>query len=343
VTRAHHHGAQHRAPAWARTILSSRRRLQAHAAPATRYSLIGAPVLLAARTALAIHPRPCERTRERVRERNGWTAPRRRRAPVRPRQEWPGPQARASNERHAVDRVGPSDLLGRGHRYDLWAGTDAFAGAGGLRLAASRRRDDVLWVLGECGQDLRIPEPVQCDHAREVAGWGPAARPRSRVIRLGLRLGASPVFIPAGEPQGNGSVANVNGWFQAPRLQRRCRRPGELRRELTRLPEAVHTQQVHPRRHGLTPAPHRRGLRLRKLPARFGVPTERRPLADGRVPFLRRVRGAGTVTVLSQSLRVGKRPRGLYLRLVVATGRGLLTASRHGRVLQRWPDQLLHN
>ena len=58
--------------------------------------------------------------------------------------------------------------------------------------------------------------------------------------------------------------------------------------------------------------------------------------------FLRRVSIAGTVTVLSQSYRVGKRHRGLYLRLVIDTGRGQLTAYLIGRVLKRWPYQLLN-
>ena len=49
---------------------------------------------------------------------------------------------------------------------------------------------------------------------------------------------------------------------------------------------------------------------------------------------------AGTVTVLSQAFRVGKKHRGLYLRLVVDTGRGWLTAYLNGRVLQRWPYEL---
>ena len=62
--------------------------------------------------------------------------------------------------------------------------------------------------------------------------------------------------------------------------------------------------------------------RLRELPGAFAVPTGRPPLAAGRVTFLRRVSVAGTVTMLSQSLRVGKRHRGPYLRLVVDTGRG---------------------
>jgi putative transposase len=331
------------APDVERAILSVRRRLQAHATPATRYRLIGATAILAELKTLGVRPLPCERTVERVLERNGLTAPHVRLAPLLPRQEWPGPQARASNELHEVDAVGPIYLQGSGHRYYIWVGKDAFDGAVCLRLADSRRMDEVLGFLGECWKDLGRPEQVQLDNARELSGWGPAARTLSRVIRLCLRFGVGPVFIPEGEPQFNGSVENFNGWFQPPLLDRRYRRPGDLRRELARLQEAVNTQHVHPRLGGKTPAQHRRGLRLQKLPARFEVPTERQPVAAGRVTFIRRVSVAGTVRVLSQAFRVGKRHRGLYLRLVVDTGRGQLTAYLNGRVLKRWPYKLLND
>ena len=72
------------------------------------------------------------------------------------------------------------------------------------------------------------------------------------------------------------------------------------------------------------------------------VPTARLPLAAGRVTFIRRVSVTGTVKLLSQSFRVGKRHRGLYLRLVVDTNRGTLTAYLNGRVLKRWPYKLLN-
>jgi putative transposase len=343
LTHATRHVAQRISPELERTLLSIRRRLQAHASPATRYRLIGAPAILAELKALDIRPLPHPRTIERVLQRNGLTAPRVRLAPLLPRQEYPGPQARASNELHEVDLVGPIYLKGSGHRYYIWVGKDTFDGAVCLRLADSRRMDEVLGFLGECWKDLGMPEQVQLDNARELAGWGPAARTLSRVIRLCLRFGVSPVFIPAGEPQFNGSVENFNGWFQEPLLQRRFRRPGDLRRELARLQEAVNTQHVHPRLGGKTPAQHRRGLRLRRLPASFVVPTGRQKLAAGRVIFIRRVSVAGTVTVLSQSFRVGKKHKGLYLRLVLDTGRGYLTAYLNGRVLKRWPYKLLND
>ena len=340
LTRANHHVAQHIPPELERAILSIRRRLQAHATPATRYSLIGAPVILAELKVLGIRPLPCERTIERVLRRNGFSLPRVRLAPPLPRQESPGPQARASNELHEVDLVGPIYLLGSRHRYYIWIGKDAFDGAVCLRLAGSRRMDEVLGFLGECWKDLGIPEQAQFDNARELCGWGTAARTLSRVIRLCLRFGVGPVFIPKKEPRFNGGVENFNGWFQPRLFDRRYTRPGDLRRELARLQEAVNTQHVHPRLGGRTPAQHRRGLRLRKLPASFEVPTGRLPLAAGRVTFIRRVSPAGTVSVLSQSFRVGKRHRGLYLRLVMDTGRGRLTAYLNGRVLKRWPYKL---
>jgi putative transposase len=342
LTRARH-VAPRIPPELERAILSVRRRLQAHATPATRYCLVGATAILAELKALGIRPLPCERTVERVLQRNGLTAPRVRLAPLLPRQEYPGPQARASNELHQIDLVGPVYLKGRRQRYYIWACKDAFDGAVCLRLAESRRMDEVLAFLGECWKDLGRPEQAQVDNARELAGWGPAARRLCRVIRLCLRFGVSPVFIPEGEPPFNGSVENFNGWFQPPLFDRRFKRPGDLRRELARLQEAVNTQHVHPRLGGKTAAAHRRGLRLQKLPASFQVPTDRQPLAAGRVTFLRRVGVAGTVTLLSQTFRVGKRHRGLYLRLVVDTGRGSLTAYLNGRVLKRWPYRLLND
>ncbi len=340
LTRARRHIAPQIPPELERAILSIRRRLQARATPATRYGLIGGTAIRAELKALGIRPLPAARTIERVLQRHGLTAPRIRLAPLLPRQEYPGPQARASNQLHEVDLVGPVYLKGSRRRYYIWVGKDAFDGAVCLRLAGSRRMNEVLGFLGECWKDLGLPEQVQLDNARELCGWGPAARHLSRVIRLCLRFGVAPVFIPKAEPQFNGAVENFNGWFQPRLFDRRYSRPGDLRRELARLQEAVNTQHVHPRLGGKTPAQHRRGLRLRKLPASFVAPTERQKLAAGRVIFIRRVSAAGTVSVLSQSYRVGKRHRGLYLRLVIDTGRASLTAYLNGRVLRRWPYKL---
>ena len=117
LTRANHYVTQRIPPELERTILSIRRRLQAHTSPATRYSLIGASSILAELKGLGVRPLPCARTVERVLQRNGFSLPRVRLAPPLPRQEYPGPQARASNQLHEVDLVGPIYLKGRSQRY----------------------------------------------------------------------------------------------------------------------------------------------------------------------------------------------------------------------------------
>jgi hypothetical protein len=115
-TPARSHAARRIRPELERTILSVRRRLQPHASPAARYSLIGAATIRAELKSPDIRPLPCERTIERVLQRNSLTLPRARLAPLLPRQEYPGSQARASNQLHEVDLVGPIYLKGSRHR-----------------------------------------------------------------------------------------------------------------------------------------------------------------------------------------------------------------------------------
>jgi hypothetical protein len=142
LTRANHHVAQRIPPELERAILSIRRRLQAHATPATRYCLTGAAPIRAELKALGIRPLPSERTIERVLQRNGLTAPRVRLAPLLPRQDYPGPQARASNELHEVDLVGPIYLKGSGHRYYIWVCKDAFDGAVNIARGTRAQLDE---------------------------------------------------------------------------------------------------------------------------------------------------------------------------------------------------------
>jgi hypothetical protein len=56
-------------------------------------------------------------------------------------------------------------------------GKDAFDGSVCLRLADSRCMDEVLWFLGACWKYLGLPEQVQFDNVRELAGWDPAHAP----------------------------------------------------------------------------------------------------------------------------------------------------------------------
>jgi transposase InsO family protein len=216
-----------------------------------------------------------------------------------------------------------------------------FDGAVYLKLYRSRKMEVILDFLGECWKNLGLPEQVQFDNAREIVGWGPAARYLSRVLRLCLRFGVEVLLIPPGRPQHNGAVENFHSWFQPRLFQRHYSQVSTLKRELLRLQETVNTQHVQPRIGGLTPAQHRRRIRIRKLPPAYVVPTEPLNIAAGHIAFIRQVTAHGNVHLLSQTFFVGKRVKGEYVKVQLDTKRAQLTVYRQGRIFKRWPYPFL--
>jgi len=324
-----------------RMIVGIRQRLASQAHPGTRYSLIGASSILAELQILHIRPLPSARTIERVLERNGETVPKVRLAPYLARSTYPKPQATFSNQLHQVDAVGPLYLKGNRQRYYIFTCKDVYDGAVYLKLYRSRKMEVILDFLGESWKNLGLPEQVQFDNAREVVGWGPAARYLSRVLRLCLRFGVEVLLIPPGRPQHNGSVEHFNGWFQPRLFQRHYSRVGALQRELLRLQETVNHQHVQSRIGGLTPAQHRRRTKIRKLPPNYVVPIEPLSIAAGYITFFRQVTVHGNVHLLSQTFYVGKRLKGEYVKVQLDTKRAHLTVYRRGRIFKRWPYPFL--
>jgi putative transposase len=329
------------APDLERTIVSIRQRLVSQAHPGTRYSLIGASAILAELQTLHIRPLPSLRTIERVLQRNGISLPKVRLAPFLANPTYPVPQADESNQLHQVDSVGPIYLKGHRQRYYIFVGRDAFEGAVCLKIYRSRKAEVVLDFLGECGKTLGLPAQVQFDNAREVVGWGPAARYLSRVLRVCLRFGVEPILIPPAQPQRQGGVEHFNGWFQPRWLQRRYSQLTTLKRELQRLQDTVNTQHPQRRLQGLTPTQYRRRCPVHKLPPDYVIPSTLLPMAAGRVTFIRQVTLNGKIHLLSQTFKVGKRLKGEYVKVVLDTRRGYLTVYRQGRICKRWPYPFL--
>jgi putative transposase len=324
-----------------RTIVGIRQRLASRAHPGTRYSLIGASAILAELQILHIRPLPGVRTIERVLARNGETVPKVRLASYLAHSTYPKPQAHHSNQLHQVDAVGPIYLKGHRQRYYIFTCKDVFDGAVYLKLYRSRKMEVILDFLGECWKNLGLPEQVQFDNAREIVGWGPAARYLSRVLRLCLRFGVEVLLIPPGRPQHNGAVENFHSWFQPRLFQRHYSQVSTLKRELLRLQETVNHQHVQSRIGGLTPAQHRRRVKIRKLPPNYIVPTEPLRIAAGYITFFRQVTAHGNVHLLSQTFFVGKRVKGEYVKVQLDTKRAQLTVYRQGRIFKRWPYSFL--
>jgi transposase InsO family protein len=340
LTRGNRQVVNRTPPHIERAVISIRRRLAARATPQTRYSRIGATQIRAELEVLGYSLLPCLRTINRIIARAGLSCPPLRLAPRIGRNAYPGPQARDSNHLHQVDVVGPRYLKGSSTRYYFLICKDVFDQSIYMEFVDSRRMDGVIDFLVRAWQQLGLPEQVQFDNAREFCGFGHAARFLSRVIRLCLRLEIEPVFIPKGKPQHNGSVENFNGWFQPLLLNRPFRRPCDVRRELGRLITTVNEQHVHAKLGGRTAAQYRRGKRLRKLPANFTIDEKKLPIAAGKVTFIRLVSIHGTISILGQSFKVGKRLKFHYVKVNIYTKNQRLKVYHKGKLIKEFPYRL---
>lgn len=323
-----------------RAVVSIRRRLAAHAPPQTRYALVGAAMIRAELEALGYAPLPSLRTIDRILQRSRLTNPPLRLARRVPPDAYPGPQAHDSNHVHQVDAVGPRYLSGSSTKYYFLVCKDAFDQAVYAEFVAGCNMDHVLPFLIHAWQRLGLPEHVQFDNGKPFYGWGRWPRSLNRVIRLALRLGVQPVFIPEAQPQRNGSVEHFNGWFQPLLLSRPFPTAAAVRRELVRLLTSANDHHVHAHLGYQTATQFRRGKRLRTLPANFTVPQPPIPVAVGKLSFIRWVGIQGQIDILGESVKVGRHRRFHYLRAVLDTKTQTLKIYQNGRLIHQRPFKL---
>lgn len=340
TTRANRRVTNRTPPHIERAVISIRKRLAKRATAETRYGLVGAAQIRAELEKLGYSPVPSLRTIERIVNRARLSCPPLQLAPRIARTEYPGPQAQDSNQVHQVDFVGPRYLKGDKTRYYFLVCKDVFDQAVYIEFVASRSSDTVLAFLVHAWQHLGIPDLVQFDNGREFCGWGTAARSLSRVIRFGLRLQMEVLFIPEGQPRYNGSVEQFNGWFQPLLLERTYRRPADVRRQVKRLTTTVNEQHIHAHLGHRTVAAYRRSKQLRLLPANCQLHQEKLPIAIGKLSFIRLVKSNGTVNLLSQQFKVGRRLKFQYIMATLYTKQQVLKFYHKRRLVKQFAYKL---
>ncbi len=340
LTRANQHVVNRTPPHIERAVLGIRRRLAAHATPQTRYALVGAATIQTELQTLGYAPLPTLRTIERILQRSNLTSPHVRLARRLPRSIYPGPQAHDSNQLHQVDLVGPRYLQDDTPKYYFAVCKDAFDQSVYLEFLEGTTLDHLLPFLVHAWQYLGLPEQVQFDNGRSFYGGGRWARSLNRLLRLVLRLGVQPIFIPEASPERNGSVENFNGWFQGPLLRRPFASAAALRRELRRLVLVTNEQHVHQHLGFKTPLQYRRSKRLRKLPANFKLNFAKIPVAAGKIIFIRWIPTHGRVDILGESVKIGRRYRFQYVKVVLSTLKTILKVYLNGRLIKQIPFKL---
>jgi len=335
LTRANYHVVNRTPPHIERAVLSIRRRLAAHATPQTRYAYIGAATIQAELNALGYTPLPNLRTIERILQRANLTSPPLRLARRLPRSTYPGPQAHDSNEIHQVDLVGPRYLQGDKTKYYFAVCKDAFDQSVYIEFLEGTTLEHLLPFLVHAWQHLGLPAQVQFDNGRQFYGGGRWSRSLNRLLRFVLRLDIQPIFIPEASPERNGSVENFNGWFQTPLLRRHFASAAALRRELRRLVVASNAQHVHQHLGFKTAAQYRRSKRLRKLPANFTMNFDKIPVVQGSIIFLRWVPLHGHVDILGESVKIGRRCRFRYVKVILNTSTQRVRVYVNGRFIKQ--------
>ena len=101
----------------------------------------------------------------------------------------------------------------------------------------------------------------------------------------------------------------------------------------------VNEQHVHLKLGTRTATQYRRGKRLRKLPANFTL-EQKPPIAAGKVTFIRLVSVQGTVNILDQSFKVGKRLKFQYVKVTIYTKYQKLKVYLKGKLVKEFPYPL---
>jgi len=275
---------------------------------------------------------PPERTIERILARAGATErqrPGRRASKGIP---YPVPAAERPGDVAQVDLVGPRHLDG-GVRFHALNQIDVASHHAGIEIVQDRADERVLKALHALWTRHGVPARIQFDNG------GPFCSPTGlgEVVRVCLRQGTTPVFIPTREPWRNGTIEHFNDTFDK-RFFRQERFSGiEHLAERAGAFERFHNAQHRYSATGgdapdETPTKSKRRvpLALEELPA--GWPEQ------GKVEFIRFIRSDHKLRLLSRAFPM---PHGSAYQYVTATLDLALADHKHNLLITNDQGELL--
>jgi len=339
------------APRLVALVLRIRGELVAHRTRRTAFAGRGADAIRWELEQRGVRHPPSRRSIERILQRHGCTRrePRRHRGRGRP---CPAPRAQAVGDVQQSDLVGPRHLRGpRGvTRFFAFHTLDYVSRAAATSYYADKSAEAWCAHFLRAWRELGIPLVSQLDNEFGVVGGNPYGFTFSQVVRLGLLLGVHWWFIPPGEPGRNPDIESFNGLWEARVLWRhRCPDLAVVRRTSARFLQYYHAKPHRKLRvatHGSRcPGDVLAAARsqLRALPRGFALDQYRDarghlqlPLARGRISFVRRISGTGTIELPGGTYRVGRRLAGQYVVATLYTHRREIVVKLEGRVVKRF-------
>jgi transposase InsO family protein len=307
-------------------VLEVRKRLESNpwaqvGAPAIAWELekLGA-IVLPARTIEAILQRAGATRRERPRRRASKGIP------------YPAPAARRAGDVVQVDLVGPRHLDG-GARFHALNQIDVASHHAGIEIVGDRGDRRVVAALHALWCRHGVPSRIQFDNG------GPFISPTGlgEVVRVCVRQGATPVFIPPREPWRNGTIERFNDTFDQRFFRAERFTDREHLAERAGAFERFHNAQHRYRAtHGLAP----------DETSTTSAPRAPRPLEQlatgwperGRVEFIRFIRSDHKLRILGRAYPM---PDGSAYQYVTATLDLALAAGEHNLLVCNDHGELL--
>jgi transposase InsO family protein len=245
---------------------------------------------------------------------------------------YPAPAAQRAGEVVQVDLVGPRHLDG-GVRFHAVNQIDVASHRAGIEIVEDRSDQRVLVAMHALWSRHGVPGRIQFDNG------GPFVSPTGigEVVRVCLRQGATPVFIPPREPWRNGTIEHFNDTFDK-RFFRQERFGGiehltERADAFERFHNAQHRYSAtrgHAPAETATQSTPRAPLPLAELPA--GWPEH------GTIEFIRFIRSDHKLRVLGRAIPM---PDGSAYQYVTATLDLALTATEHNLLVSNDQGELL--
>lgn len=260
---------------------------------------------------LAVKPLPSQRTIARILARHELTN--RRTGCYEPKgTKYPQWVAQKPGDVHQTDYVGPCYLKGPVRFYNLNS-VDVATGRCATEPVVQKAKQHTLDALWATWLRLGLPHYQQFDN--EMVFYGSPTHPRGmgQVIRLCLRYGVEPCFIPLREPWRNGVVEKFNHhWLQDVLNKVPMRSVADLKRENLAFEERHNTRYRYSKLGGKTPL---QALATTAIALRF-PPMENAPRyplpkpQDGQYHLIRFIRSNGKLDIFGEQFMVP--PEAIY-------------------------------
>jgi putative transposase len=227
--------------------------------------------------------------------------------------DWP---ALGPNSIHQADFVGPRFIKNDGRFYSFNVMDVA---THRVKINPIRTKEDrvVVAALLQSWRKLGLPDFLQLDNA--LSFWGSRLHPHAMglLIRVCLRLGVQPVFIPLGEPWRNGEIERFQDVFDKMFFRAQFFKSFEaLCEEATRFEQFHDSRHVYSCLNGQTPDSALGDFEPVPLPEGFAVPSKRLLVEDGFIHLIRFIRSDRVLDIFGEKFQLDP---SLVYEYVVAT------------------------